>query len=218
MLSVHPHPDTDIDARRAESCSGRGFSLIELLVAISIIAVLLGILIPTLPRVMDNARRTACQANLNGHWQACTMHLHDNSDRFPVAKYMPDPWLSGDTNPSLNEALSLYYEGSETSRGWKCPGDSQIFGYEEENEEGEVITGTSSYTYTASLSGQTIDETFFVRFLGFRPEQVPVLRDFDGGTFETEGGAQVTADFFHRDRNALFADGHIGGFEGGSDG
>jgi prepilin-type N-terminal cleavage/methylation domain-containing protein len=186
----------------------RGFSLIELLVSISIIAVLIGILIPTLPRVMDSARRTTCQANMSSIWQGFTMHLNDNNDRFPQAKYMPDPWLSGSEDPSLPEALAEYFEGEE-SRVWKCPGDSSVFGYEYE-VDGHVHTGGCSYVYTTALAGNTVEETFFFRRLSMQPTDIPVINDYDGGEFETQDGETIQVDFFHSKRNFIFADGRIG--------
>lgn len=191
--------------------SRQGFSLIELLVTISIIAIVIGILIPTLPRVYDSAHRAGCQANLHSIWQGCLMHLHDHKDVFPEAKYMPDPWLSGDTNPSLNTALAGYLEG-EDSKVWECPGDSDVYGYEYTND-GKDLTCLSSYTYSAGLSGQTIEGSFYVRFLGFQPDEVVVLRDFDGGSFETQAGDEVRVDFFHNDRNFIFGDGHVGALQ-----
>ena len=199
MSSVRPQPAT---ARH------RGFSLIELLVVISIIAVLIGILIPTLPRVMDSARRTACQANLHSIWQGFTMHLNDNGDRFPVAKYMPAPWLSADPDPSLPEAMASYFEG-EDSEVWKCPGDSVVYDFEYE-ADGKPRIGGSSYVYTVALSGRTIEDTFFFRRLQMQPTDIPVLSDYDGGEFDTQDGQLIKVDFFHAKRNFIFADGRVG--------
>jgi prepilin-type N-terminal cleavage/methylation domain-containing protein/prepilin-type processing-associated H-X9-DG protein len=203
MPSVRQHPPA---ARRS-----RAFSLIELLVSISIIAILIGILIPVLPRVFDSAHRTACQANERSIAQALTMHLNDKKDVFPEARYMPPPWLSGDPNPPLNEVLAQYFEGAD-SRVWECPGDSDVFGYEYESE-GKPHTCPSSYTYNTRIAGHTIEDTPDVRWLGFQPSQVVVIRDYDGGEFETQSGDKIVVDFFHNERNFLFADGHVGSIQ-----
>ncbi len=209
VLPTMSPPKPKLFLRQSTPRIVRGFSLIELLVSISIIAVLLGILIPTLPRVMDSARRTACQANMHSLWQAFTMHLHDNADRFPTAKYMPNPWLSADEDPSLPSALASYLDGEE-SKVWKCPGDNSVYEIEHQSD-GRIKIGGSSYVYTVALSGRTIEETFFFRFLKMQPTDIPVISDYDGGEFETQEGKIIQVDFFHNDRNFLFADGRVGG-------
>lgn len=60
-----------------------GFTLIELLVVISIIALLMGILLPCLGRVKAHARRTACQNNLHQGLLAGNMYAGDHDGFLP---------------------------------------------------------------------------------------------------------------------------------------
>jgi len=66
------------------SKSHRAFTLIELLVVIAVIAVLMGILLPSLNRARQSARATACSANLR-QWGICwAMYLNDNDNKFTI--------------------------------------------------------------------------------------------------------------------------------------
>ena len=99
--------------RRSASVQRKAFSLIELLVVISIIAVLLALLLPALPRVMDAGRRTACAANLRGVGQAVELYKGDFKEIMPVGTYMPRPWLNflnddGSWPTSFNQSLDNY--------------------------------------------------------------------------------------------------------------
>ena len=58
------------------------FTLVELLVVIAIIALLLGILLPSLRAARIAANRTACQANLKQLALAWQMYLDNNNGHF----------------------------------------------------------------------------------------------------------------------------------------
>ena len=61
--------------------SARGFTVIELLVVVSIIAILVGILLPAIGKARDNARTTISKANLRQLGQAAGMYASEWNDR-----------------------------------------------------------------------------------------------------------------------------------------
>jgi len=63
--------------------TGRAFTLVELLVVITIISILAALLMPALARVMETARQTACMNNL----RQCGMFTQEYTDQY--AGYFP---------------------------------------------------------------------------------------------------------------------------------
>jgi len=59
----------------------RGFTLIELLVVIAVIAVLIGILLPSLRQVRETARGAICQANLRSIYTGMELYKDDHDRR-----------------------------------------------------------------------------------------------------------------------------------------
>ena len=72
----------------------RGHSLLESLVALTIMAALAALLIPAVQKVRAVADRTACQNNLRQIGLA--LHdFHDAHKQFPYARLCPAPWRNG---------------------------------------------------------------------------------------------------------------------------
>src|SRR5687767_11232093 len=69
---------------RRKTLSGQGFTLVELLVVIGIIALLLTILLPVLSKAKDAANRTACVSNLRQIGLAMMMYVNDNKGKWPA--------------------------------------------------------------------------------------------------------------------------------------
>lgn len=81
----------------------RAFTLLELLIAIGIIAILIALLMPVIGAVRRSARSTACLANLNQWGQAFHMYLNGNGGR---------SFLWGDMPASADEGNNplMWYE------------------------------------------------------------------------------------------------------------
>lgn len=74
--------------RQALSCkrNPQGFTLVELLVVIGIIAVLISVLLPALNKARAQANVTACMANMKQLMNAWVLYANDNRGNLPFAE------------------------------------------------------------------------------------------------------------------------------------
>ena len=98
--------------------SRRGFTLVELLVVITVICILMAILLPVVRKVRETARRTRCTHNLQAIHGCIFVYAGDYRERFPYASVLnipPSHWRQ------LHRTLAVYVEGA--GEIFHCPSD-----------------------------------------------------------------------------------------------
>jgi prepilin-type N-terminal cleavage/methylation domain-containing protein len=116
-----------VRTRRARR--GRAFTLIELLIVIAIIALLIGILLPSLKRSLELAKATACKSNLRQLGQSLYLYRIENDGWLPQAPTAAMPMMAGRRDKPLREPWfgQLFPMYLDDPMALRCPKDP--YGY-----------------------------------------------------------------------------------------
>jgi prepilin-type N-terminal cleavage/methylation domain-containing protein/prepilin-type processing-associated H-X9-DG protein len=113
------------------------FTLIELLVVISIIALLVGILLPALGAARQTAQGVVCQTHMKNLTLGFAVYATENTEWWPSDAISPRPydpnnyadaWIpNGDLligrNPNYDLTLGEIYDSVGDKKVWVCPSD-----------------------------------------------------------------------------------------------
>ena len=159
----------------------KAFTLIELLVVVAIIALLISILLPSLSRARELAKRAVCGSNLRGIGQGMHIYANDNREWFP-AHYFNQGTISATTPPhscdvQYVETLGLQYHlptsastnsqmshpsrslfllivgGQQTAGQFVCPSSSDEI--DDMRNRGSYQSGDTTGDTSAARAGKT---------------------------------------------------------------
>ena len=214
-----------------------GFTLVELLVVIGIIALLIGILIPTLSKAQQQAKVTACLSNLKQLTQGWIMYANDNRGSMPFAETgdgadpsnvdKRDGWVidkpgDPDTNTRASIEKGLLWKYVPGAEAYRCPASYDTANFRSYSISTHMNgTPTIFYPnfYTSGYPPNNAPPPIITKISKAKPNRLVFIEEFDERGFNQGSFLQfkglnsfIWGDipaFFHRKGTTMsFADGH----------
>ncbi len=175
---------------RSRSLALAGFTVIELLIVVAIIAILAGLLFPVFARAKRSAKQTVCLSNMNQIGSAIVLYEGDYDDVFPFAVDPSDKWASDiwDQSPQwkaeiasmplMSDALQPYVKSHEI---FHCPSDTGMYYLDShfptvlQSAPSMYATYGSSYLYRTEIAFRYMTQSNFKL-----PANVNVMMDGAG--------------------------------------
>ncbi|MFN6018474.1 MAG: type II secretion system protein [Verrucomicrobiota bacterium] len=142
------------------SSTRHAFTLVELLVTITIMAVLAGVGIPLGKSMLAKSREAACIGQLRNIGSALQSYLQDHQQKLP--DIAAGRISKTDETPVLETVLKPYLENEGA---FKCPQDTELH-----------AKSGSSYLWNNTQSGRHITQLSFFGIEN-RPDKIPLVTD-----------------------------------------
>ena len=117
-------------APRFSPVKAKGFTLVELLVVIGIIALLISILLPSLSKARESANSIKCQAQMRSLVQAMELHANEHKGFMPLVGSIP----VGNSAAAMSDPQQKryeYFDDAGTPRSMGMPGAvAKFMGYD----------------------------------------------------------------------------------------
>jgi prepilin-type N-terminal cleavage/methylation domain-containing protein/prepilin-type processing-associated H-X9-DG protein len=191
--------------RSAPSFQKTGFTLVELLVVIGVIALLAGILVPSLAKARGHSRRTACLSNLRTLGQSLVMYANDHKERLPNGN---PPQTADDWAGTQNVLVAFNRNYVKSPAVFRCPEDNDDVPTEINNAD-YLTPNSARLSYEFYSVWWTPEKGPKLSKLSRAPgtnEQAPLMWDLN-----VDRSEWLLPDQNHgpKGANVLYADGHV---------
>jgi prepilin-type N-terminal cleavage/methylation domain-containing protein len=125
--------------------AAKGFTLLELLLVVAIIAILAALLLPALGRAKARAQRPACMNNLRQISLGVRMYADDSSDAFPPATNQTPAAFTVYTQ-LMKSYVGLTGTKPERAKLFACPADTFYYDYQERISQSLYLQASHYYS------------------------------------------------------------------------
>lgn len=193
---VFAKPNRGSNASAARRARG-AFSLVDVLVTISVITVLIGIMLPTVAGVRETTRKLVCASNTRQLGLGAVMFAEDHRGTLPTSKFA----LKYANDPMAQPASMMLVRVQEPGTGWD--GLGILF-------EQDYLTASGVYycpshhgmhhyrDYVDLWSGDSAEVMANYHYRGTTRQGSSLLARFDPGSAIVSDGLQTVLDINHR--------------------